>query len=303
VREFLRRGHRVRALSSQRLEFNSGSEVECIQVPHWRGSRLPIDVGTLAGVDVIIHLAGRAHVIKESAPDPLKEFHDVNVAPTVALAQLAIQAQTPKLIFASSIGVNGNTTSGAPFTEDREAAPLGHYAASKWEAERELTALSRGKRLTVVRVRLPLVYGPEVRGNFLRLLKLISTGLPLPLGAVHNMRSYLGLRNACDFLAVCAERADAQGLFLVSDGEDISTPDLIIALANAMRKRARLVRVPVAALEVLARLLALGPEVERLTSSLRVDSTHARQALNWHPSTELYTGLSEMARWHLNQAE
>src|SRR5205807_9174370 len=154
-------------------------------------------------------------------------------APTIALAHLAIQARIPKVVFASSIGVNGNATVGAPFTEYSEPAPAEHYAVSKWEAEQALSALSCGNELTVARVRLPLVYGPNVRGNFLRLLRVISSGLPLPLGAVRNMRSYLGLRNACDFLAICAERADARGLFLLSDGEDISTPDLIIALASS----------------------------------------------------------------------
>ena len=298
VRELVRRGHRVRALSAQRLQF--GPSVECIQVPHFRGSGLPIDAKTLAGVDVIIHLAGRAHVVRELARDPITEFRDVNVAPTIALAQLAIQTRTPKLIFASSIGVNGNVTVSAPFTEHSAPAPAEHYAVSKWEAEQGLSALSCGSDLALVMVRLPLVYGPNVKGNFLRLLKLISSGLPLPLGSVCNMRSYLGLRNVCDFLAICAERADAKGLFLLSDGEDISTPDLIIALANSMNRKAKLIGVSAGTLNVLAKAVGKGAEIARLTSSLLVDSSHARRTLNWHQPCHLHAGLAEMARWYCN---
>src|SRR6185437_3186976 len=203
VRELVRRGLYVRALSTH--DTNSRHADEWIRVTRWCGSSLPITTRTLAGIDVVIHLAGRAHVIEETAQDPLREFRDVNVAPTVALARLAIEAGIRKMVFVSSIGVNGNASPDIPFTESSQPAPIGPYAISKWEAERELDALARAGDLAVVTVRLPLVYGCGVKGNFLRLLRLVASGLPLPLGAVSNTRSYLGLRNACDFLAACAE--------------------------------------------------------------------------------------------------
>jgi nucleoside-diphosphate-sugar epimerase len=300
VTELVRRGHRVRALSTRALDF--GPAVECIRVPRWRGSSLPMDARVLAGVDVVIHLAARAHVVEEVAQDPLQDFRDVNVAPTVALAQLAIEGGTPKMIFASSIGVNGNVTLDAPFTEASEPAPTEPYAVSKWEAECELDALARVAGLTVVTVRLPLVYGCGVKGNFLRLLKLVASGLPLPLGAVRNTRNYLGLRNACDFLATCAESSAAKGLYLISDVEPISTPQLIATLATSMHRKARLVPVPMATLNLLARTVGRSSEVARLTGSLRVDSSHARRVLGWRQPVSLDAGLAEMADWYCSVA-
>lgn len=296
VNEFVRRGHQVCALSTRDSSF--GPAVECIRVPRWRGSSLPIDARVLAGVDVVVHLAGRAHVVEEVAQNPLQEFREVNVAPTLALARLAIAAGARKMIFASSIGVNGNATVDGPFTECSEPAPTEPYAVSKWEAERELDALARAGGLTVVTIRFPLVYGHGVKGNFLRLLRLIATGLPLPLGAVRNARNYLGLQNACDFLATCVENSAATGLYLISDAEEVSTPELVVALANSMNKRARLVPVPMALLHVFAKTAGRSAEVARLTSSLRIDSSHARRALGWRQPLDLDAGLAEMGRWY-----
>jgi len=296
VSELVRRGHRVRALSTRDGHFDPA--VECIRVPRWHGSNLPIDARVLAGVDVVVHLAARAHVVGEVAKNPLQEFREINVAPTLALARLAIAAGTRKMIFASSIGVNGNATVDGPFTECSESAPIEPYAVSKWEAERELDAIARAGGLTVVTVRLPLVYGCGVKGNFLRLLRLIATGLPLPLGAARNSRNYLGLRNACDFLAACVENSAATGLYLIADAEEVSTAELVVALAHSMNRKARLVPVPMALLNIIAKAAGRSAEVARLTGSLRIDASYARRALGWRQPLGLDAGLAEMGRWY-----
>jgi nucleoside-diphosphate-sugar epimerase len=292
----LARGHQVRVVtSSPETRFDGRVErfvsADPVRAVDWDDP--------VSGVDTIVHLAGRAHVLREGSADPLNEFRRANVGVTLALAAAAAQAGVKRLVFASSIGVNGNQTTGAPFTERSVPSPVEHYAISKWEAEQALRDLESRKGLPVTIIRIPLVYGPRVKGNFLRLLKLASLRLPLPLASIRNARSYIGVHNLCDFALVSAEHPAAAGeLFLVADGRDISTPDLIARLAEAMGCRNPLVPCPVGWLRTVAKLAGKEGELTRLSSSLRVDATHARQRLGWIPPVEPAAGLDEMARWY-----
>ena len=251
----------------------------------------------------VIHLAARAHVIVERQRDPLGEFRKVNLAGAVITCEAAMRARVPRFVCISSIGVLGTTSGDRTFTESDPPSPTEPYAISKWEAEQALHAMEVTSPSTeIVVVRPPLVYGPGVKGNFLRLLRLIHSGLPLPLGSVKNQRSYVGLYNLCEFLILCALHPQAKGLFLVSDDEDVSTPDLLNFIAEAMGKRSRVFDFPRLPLYALATALGKGAELERLTGNLRVDSTLARSRLGWSPSMNLRAGIVQMVDWFLAEA-
>jgi nucleoside-diphosphate-sugar epimerase len=243
----------------------------------------------------VVHLAARAHVIVERQSDPLGEFRKVNLTGTVVTCEAAMRAGVPRFVCVSSIGVLGATSGDRIFTEADPPLPVEPYAISKWEAEQALHAMEVASPSTeIVIVRPPLVYGPGVKGNFLRLLRLIHSGLPLPLGKVKNQRSYVGLNNLCEFLMLCALHPDAKGLFLVSDGEDVSTPDLMYFIAEAMGKPSRVFDFPQLPLYALATALGRRAELERLTSNLRVESSLARSRLGWTPSMNLRAGIVQM---------
>jgi nucleoside-diphosphate-sugar epimerase len=251
----------------------------------------------------VIHLAARAHVIVERQSDPLGEFRKANLTGAVVACEAAMRAGVPRFVSVSSIGVLGTSSGDRVFTESDPPAPAEPYAVSKWEAEQALHAMEVGSPSTqVVVVRPPLVYGPGVKGNFLRLLRLVHSGLPLPLGKVKNQRSYVGLHNLCEFLTLCALHPHAKGLFLVSDGEDLSTPDLLDLVAGAMGRRSRVFAFPRLPLFALATALGKGAELERLTGNLRVDSSLARSRLGWNPSRSLRAGIVQMVDWYLAEA-
>ena len=247
----------------------------------------------LEGVDTVLHLAARVHVMNEKASDPLTAFRDVNTAGTLNLARQAAAAGVRRLVFLSSIKVNGeHTAPGRPFTADQPAQPEDPYGQSKWEAEQGLQAVSAETGLEVVVVRPPLVYGPGVKANFLKLMNAVARGTPLPLGAVDNRRSLLALDNLTDLLLRCVEQPAAAGhTFLASDGQDLSTPDLVRALARAMGRPARLWPVPVAWLRMAGKLLGRGPQIDRLIGSLQVDIGHTRRVLGWTPRLTVEQGL------------
>jgi nucleoside-diphosphate-sugar epimerase len=256
----------------------------------------------MQGVDAVVHLAARAHVIREDHSDPEGEYRRANVALTQAVAQAAIAARVRRLVYVSSIGVLGHSSGNRAFGEADAPAPIGPYARSKWDAEQALRELERAHPLQLVVVRPPLVYGPGVKGNFLRLLKLVASGIPLPLGSVRNQRSYVGLDNLCDFLVLCAFHPDAAGrLLLVADGEDIATAELLHVLAAGMGKRSRVFRCPELLLSTAATLLGRQEDWRKLASSLRVDATTARVALGWTPKKSLHAGMMEMVRWFMSE--
>jgi nucleoside-diphosphate-sugar epimerase len=259
----------------------------------------------LAGVDCVIHCAARAHVMHETEADALAAYRPMNVSGTQRLAEQAATLGVRRLVYLSSIKVNGEQTAfGAPFLFSDAPAPEDPYGVSKWEAEQALLAVSVQTGLEVVVVRPPLVYGPRVKGNLLRLLRWVARGVPLPLGAAHNQRSLVGLSNLVDLLLRCAEHPAAAGqTFLASDGHDLSTPQLIRLMAESMNRPARLLPVPVALLQAGGSLLGKRGEIDRLVGSLQVDSGYTQAQLGWTPPVSVEDGVRQMGRWYASSQD
>ena len=252
----------------------------------------------VAGVDVIVHLAARVHMLHDAASDPLTEFRKVNVVPTVLLARAAAAQGVKRMVYVSSIKVNGEATTAAPFTAQDLPKPQDPYAISKWEAEQALWKIAEATGLEVAVVRPPLVYGPGVGGNFARLLKLVERRIPLPLGAVKNHRSMVYVENLTSALIACAVHPAAAGqTYLVSDGEDLSTPTLIRQLGQMINAPARLWPVPTSVLMLAGDIARKRGEIERLISSLRVNSTELKTSLGWTPPFPVVEGLKRTAKW------
>lgn len=246
----------------------------------------------LAGCDAVVHLAARVHVMDDTVQDPLSLYRATNTEATLDLARQAAQAGVKRFIFISTIKVNGEGRD-APYRETDTAAPEDAYAISKWEAEQGLQRIAQDTGLEVVILRPPLVYGPGVKANFLRLMRPVERGWPLPLGAIRNRRSLLYLGNFIDAIRVCVEHPDAVGqTFLVDDGQPVSTPELIRGLARAMGRPARLLAVPVRGLELAGVLLGKRAAMARLAGSLFVDSSHIRTCLGWTPPYSMEAGLA-----------
>ncbi len=247
----------------------------------------------LIGAAVVIHLAARVHVMRDTASDPLEEFRKVNLHGTENLARQAVQAGVKRLVYVSSIKVNGETTMGdGKFSERDVPEPRDPYGVSKWEAEQVLNRIAQETGLEVVILRPPLVYGEGVKGNFAQMMKALARGIPLPLASVDNRRSLIHVENLVDALILCATHpAAANQTYLVSDGEDISTPDLLRQLGAAMGHYARLFPCPPAILKLAGRLTGKSDQVERLLDSLRIDSGKIRRELGWKPPFTLLEGL------------
>jgi nucleoside-diphosphate-sugar epimerase len=240
-------------------------------------------------VTTVVHLAARVHLMRDAAADPLEEFRRVNTAATLELARRAMDAGVKRFVFLSSVKVNGET---GRFIETDPPAPQDPYGISKLEAEIGLRELTRGGSMDVVVIRPPLVYGPGVRANFDVLMRAVARGLPLPLGRINNRRSFVAVDNLVDGILTCCEHpAAANETFFISDGEDMSTPELIRRLARAMNKPARIVDVPVAALSAAAAITGRGEVLRRLVDSLQVDITKARRCLQWNPPIAIDEGL------------
>jgi len=250
----------------------------------------------LTDVDVVIHTAGRAHVLTETATDPLAEFRRINVDGTLNLAAQAEKCGVKRFIFISSIGVNGAVTHGRAFDESMSVAPHADYAISKWEAEIGLLQIAKDSAMEVVIIRPPLVYASDAPGNFSRLLRIIAKGVPLPLASVKNQRSFISLDNLVDFIVKCIDHPDAGNeTFVVADGEDISTPQLIRLLSKGMGKSCRLVPAPIAFLRFGARILHREGICQQLCDSLQVDISKARNVMGWTPPLSATAGLTMAA--------
>jgi nucleoside-diphosphate-sugar epimerase len=257
----------------------------------------------LRGQDLVVHCAARVHVMRDSAMDPLEAFRAVNLHGTINLARQAKDAGVKRFIFLSSIGVNGSGTFGSPFKESNLADPHSPYAVSKYEAELGLWLVNEQTGMEVVVIRPPLIYGAGAPGNFQSLVRWLSSGLPLPLGAINNRRSYVALGNLVDLLVVCLNHpAAANQTFLVSDGEDLSTTDLLRRMGSALGKPARLLPVPVALLKFGAAVLGQPDIAQRLCGSLQVDSGKARRLLDWTPPLTVNEGLKQAAEGYLREA-
>ncbi len=247
----------------------------------------------LEGVDSVVHLAARVHLMRETAPDPLAEFRRVNMALTLNLARQAAVSGVKRLIFVSSIKVNGESSPvGRPFTADDAPRPLDPYGISKLEAEQALLELAETTGLEVVIIRPVLVYGPGVKANFEAMTRWVLKGVPLPLGALHNQRSLVALGNLTDFIAACLRHpAAANQIFLVSDGEDLTVTNLLQRTAAAVGRQARLLPVPMVVLRILGQLLGKEPAIRRLCDTLQVDITKNRRLLGWEPPVSVDAAL------------
>jgi UDP-glucose 4-epimerase len=249
----------------------------------------------LQGVDAVVHCAARVHVMREESFDPLRDYLEVNVNGTLNLASQAAKAGVRRFVFVSSIKVNGETNQrGQSFTADGVAAPLDPYGVSKLAAERGLRDIEARTGIQVVIVRPPLVYGPGVKANFASMMRWVARGVPLPLGCIYNARSMVAIDNLIDLLTVCLRHPAAAGqTFLVSDGEDVSTTELLRRTANSMGKKAFLLPVPASVLESFAALLGKRAVAQRLCSSLQVDIDKTRRLLGWSPPLTLDQGLKK----------
>ncbi len=273
--------------------------IECVSVGE-------IDSNTdwhdaLRGCDVVVHLAARAHVMDDPAVNTLSEFCKVNVYGTLNLARQAVEAGVKRFVFISSIGVNGAETFSSPFIVQDAPAPHSPYAASKHEAELGLQALALETIMEVVSIRPPIVYGPDAPGNFGSLMRWLSLGLPLPLGNVtQNRRSLVALDNLVDLILTCVQHPKAANqTFLVSDGEDLSTTELLQRIGKALNRPARLLPVPVRHLAFAARLLGKGAVAQRLLGSLQVDISKTCELLDWKPPISVEEGLRRAAQKRL----
>ncbi|EJN23467.1 nucleoside-diphosphate-sugar epimerase [Pseudomonas sp. GM79] len=257
----------------------------------------------LNDVQVVIHAAARVHVMNETAVDALTEFRKVNVEGTLRLARRAAESGVKRFIFISSIKVNGESTVlGKPFKASDFPAPADPYGVSKYEAEEALKQLSLDTGMEVVIIRPPLVYGPGVKANFLSMLSWLNKGVPLPLGAIRNRRSLVAIGNLIDLIVTCIEHpAAANQIFLVSDGEDLSTTQLLRRLASALGKRAWLLPLPEWLLKLAA--LALGKQtiVQRICGSLQVDISKNREILGWTPTINIEKAMRQTAGHYLEK--
>jgi nucleoside-diphosphate-sugar epimerase len=251
----------------------------------------------LLGVETVVHCAARVHIMSKSAANMLDAYRDVNVNGTLCLARQAVVAGVKRFVFLSTIGVNGNQSL-TPFTESDVPNPQNAYSVSKLEAENGLFELAAQTGLEVVIIRPPLVYGPNAPGNFGKLVRWIKSGIPLPLGSLHNQRSLVALDNLVSLVVMCANRmismSAANQLFLVADGEDVSITSLLRKVAIASGSTSRLVSVQPELLRLSASLLGKGAMAESLLSNLQVDATKARVLLGWQPVVTLDQGLEKI---------
>lgn len=295
--ELPRRGYRARGVVRHRLRVNVPDGAECFSIDE-------IDADTdwshaLHGVDSIVHLAARVHLMRETASDPLAEFRRANVALTLNFARQAAAAGVKRFVFVSSIKVNGEVTPvGQPFTAEDAPNPTDPYGISKYEAEQALLRLARETGLEVVIIRPVLVYGRGVKANFSSMMRWLLKGVPMPLGSLPNKRSFVALQNLVDLIATCIQHpAAANQVFLVSDGEDLSISGLLRRTGAALGKSARLIPVPVVVLRAGARLVGQEAVMQRLCDSLQVDITKTRRMLNWSPPINVDDALKETAQY------
>ncbi|MDP2143176.1 MAG: SDR family oxidoreductase [Gallionella sp.] len=297
--EIVRLGHEVRAAIRTAGSGRAGTEPVMVR---------QIDGQTdwteaLRDVDVVIHLAARVHVMKDTSVDPLAEFRKVNVQGTENLARQAARAGVRRLVYVSSIKVNGEGTSGSQgYSESDAPAPQDAYGISKWEAEQALHRVAQETGLEVVVVRPPLVYGPGVKGNFISLLAAVGKGIPLPLAGADNARSLVYVGNLVDALIACATHPAVAGqTYLVSDGMPVSTATLVEKIAGALDCRSRSFYFPPVLMRAAAALLGRSAQIDRLFGSLRVDDEKIRRELGWIPPYTLEQGLRATAEWYRGQ--
>jgi nucleoside-diphosphate-sugar epimerase len=294
------RGHHVRAaLRSARAVSAAIAEQEIVG---------EIDSRTdwtraLAGIDAVVHAAARVHVLNDN-PANTALYEETNTLGTRQLATAAASARVRRFVFLSSVKVNGEETSGRPYTASDTPRPVDPYGVSKWHAEQHLRDVASGSAMSVAIVRPPLVYGPGVRANFLRLLSWVAAGKPLPFGSVDNRRSLVNVWNLADLLCTLVERDTLPAdTWMISDGEDVSTPELIRRIAKALGRPGRLIPVPEVLFHLAGRLLGKSEYVRRVCGSLAVDISPALRDLGWRPPVSMHQALERTAQWFLATAQ
>jgi nucleoside-diphosphate-sugar epimerase len=282
------RGHAVRAMTRTARAVEP-SRLQWVVVPDIAEG--PDWHAILDGIDVVVHLAAVAHRATSEA-----QMRRVNVGATLRLAEAAA-GSIRRFVFLSSVKLHGEDSGAVLYSETDALRPEDAYGRSKLEAEQALTEIAARSSMELVSIRPPLVYGPRVKANFLRLLGWIDSGLPLPFASVHNRRSFIYLGNLVDAVIRCAEHPAARGPFLFADGETVSTPELVSRIARALDRPARLLPVPPALLRLAGTIAGRHGEIQRLTGNLVVDTSRARRLLDWRPPCTLDEGLAETARW------
>ncbi len=292
------KGHQLVGWSRQRAKFNHLQKSFTGDIGPYTDFR-----SAISGLDTVIHLAARVHVMNDKVENPLAAFRKVNVHGTINLARQAADSGVKRFIYISSIKVNGEqTTYGCAFSENDIPNPVGPYAISKLETEQELFKIANDSSMEIIIIRPPIVYGPGVKANFRSMMKWLYKGAPLPLGAIKNKRSLVGLGNLVDFIATCIEHpAAANEIFLVSDGEDISTSELLRRTARALGVPARLLPIPTMLLKATAKLAGKNDMAQRLLGNLQVDISKAKKVLEWSPSFSIDQELEKTARWFLKK--
>lgn len=273
----------------------------------YRASSLSVDAdlsSAFVNVDVVIHLAGRAHVVHDRSLDPLCEYRKANVGAIDCCARAAAENNVKRLIYISSIKVNGEKTDGSPFCADDRPGYSDPYGQSKWEAEERLRQIAVEGNMEWVIVRPPLVYGPDVRGNFGTLMQCVYRRIPLPLGSLENSRSLVSVYNLSDFLCLLLDHPKAaNSRFVVSDPEDMSTPGLVRHLAEALRCSPCIVRCPREVLYFAGLLVGQKSAIHRLCSSLVVDREKTEKCLGWRAPISIDYGLERTAEWFLRKKQ
>ena len=297
IQYFASRGHTVSAHARVATTY-VGNNIKPLQAPY---EDLTLWQDQLEGCDAVVHTAARVHQVKEDSADPLRDYRRVNVEYSAALARAAAKSGVNRFIYLSSIKVNGSCTLKAhAYTAGDRPAPDDPYGISKHEAEQALMQLAIETGMEVVVIRPPLIYGPGVKANFLSMMIWLQRGVPLPLGAIYNQRSLLGLGNLLDLINVCLTHPQAaHQVFLASDGQDVSTTELLLAMGQALGKPARLVKVPQGWLERAAKLAGKPGFAQRLCGNLAVDISKTRDLLGWQPPVSLEAGLCETAAHYL----
>ena len=292
--ELVLQNYQVRVhVRSERSYVHDGVEKNCIGDIAVMSDWLPM----LKNVDVLIYAAARVHVMQDDEGDPLAEFRKVNTYAALSLAGKASQTGVKRFIYISSVKVNGEMSAlKKPFTPEDQFIPDDPYGLSKYEAEQGLLALAKKTGMEVVIIRPPLVYGPEVRANFASMMRWVNKGIPLPFGAIHNQRSLVALDNLVSFIVHCIDHPKAANeVFLISDGEDVSTTELLHKVAKALNKKSRLIPIPVSFMRFVAKLVGKSDVADRLFGSLQVDSSKARDLLDWKPVTTMDEQLQKTA--------